>query len=180
MFDLSGVFVILIFIFLVIIALAVALKLLGLSLSEDTAGGQQAGTPPAPGDEGRFLASFLQPIYDDGLDEMENAVDEVRDGLDFYGHGACVEAGEAFIAARRSLDAAARKFREVRTLVEDPQVEHAIKARSRLDECQRLAEMAEAMENACDATLEGREAEARALEDKASGLRKLTEEWKKE
>lgn len=179
MIDLSGVFVVLLFIFLVIVALAVALKLLGLSLGDYPA---DPGARPARAgdDEGQFLESFLRPLYEDGLDEVEDAVDAVRDGLDLYGRGAFVEAGEEFIAARRSLEAATRKFREVRALVEDPAEAYTKSARNRLIECQMFQKMAEAMEGACDASLDGREVDAKGLEEQAADLRKMAAEWKKE
>jgi hypothetical protein len=178
MFDFGGLAIILIFIFLIIIALATALKLL--SMNEDQLIAKQGGPLTQATQETNFVASFLKPIYRDGLDELENAVDSVRNGLDYYGHEAYVNAGEEFIAAGHSTDTAARKFREVMSMVEDPGNEYAKKSLARIDECKRFREMAKEMESACDAMLENRVAEARAITDRTSGLRKLVDEWKKE
>jgi predicted transcriptional regulator len=131
-------------------------------------------------DESKFLTAFLKPVYDDGLEEMETAVDAIRDGLDFYDMGAFVDAGEQFIAAGRSNDAASLKFREVLSLVEDPAVDYAKNARHRLIDCKRFQELAEDMESACDAMLAEKVAEAGALIEKSADAKKFAEEWKKE
>ena len=176
--DLNSLGIIFIFILLIVIALAVALKLLGTGEEQITT--RQINSTPLPMDESNFLTSFLKPVYDDGLEEMETAVDAIKDGLDFYGRGAFVDAGEQFIAAGRSNDAAIRKFREVISLVEDPAVDYAKNARDRLRTASQLQELAKHMENACDEMLENKTFEARALEEKAKDARKLVEEWKKE
>ena len=179
MVDFSGIAVIVIFIALIVAALAIALKLLstGQELLEPQ---RQVNATPVPMDEAKFLAAFLKPVYDDGLEEMETAVDAARDGLDFYGRGAVVEAGEQFIAAGRSLDVAGRKFREVLGLVEDPGEEYARLSKARLAEVKRLAELAKDMDAACDAMLEGRKADADFIVDRVSHLRKLADAWRKE
>ena len=178
MFDLTGIVVILIFILLIILALAVALKLLG--TGEGQIAAQQVSGAPVPMDEGKFLIAFLKPIYEDGLEEMETAVGSIRDGGDLYRRDAYVEAAEEFIAGRRSVEAAARKFREVMSLVEDPEEGYVQKARARLAECKRFLELAKEMESACDAMLADRPAEARAIVDRTGHLRKLAEEWEKD
>ena len=178
MFDLGGLTIILIFIFLIVIAMATALKLL--SMNEDQLIAKQAGPQTQASEESNFVTSFLKPIYGDGLDELENAVDSLRNGLDYFDHEAYVNAGEEFIAASRNSDTAARKFREVMSMVEDPGHEYAKKSLARIDECKRFREMAKEMESACDAMLEDRVAEARTIVDRASGLGKLVNEWKKE
>ncbi len=178
MFDLGGLTVVLIFIFLIVIALATALKLL--SMNEDQLAAKQAGTLTQATEESNFVASFLRPIYDDGLEELENAVDSIRNGLDYYGHEAYVNAGEEFIAARQSTDAAAKKFREVMSMVEDSGNEYAKKSLAHIDECKRFREMAKEMESACDAMLEDRAAEAQAAMGRAGDIRALADKWKKE
>ncbi len=174
--DYSSVGIILLFILLIAAALAVALKLLGTGEGQVTT--RQVTSVPM--DEDKFLTTFLRPVYNDGLDEMETAVDSIRDGLDFYEKGAFVNAGEEFIDAGRSFDAATLKFREVLTLVEDPAVDYAKKARNRLIDCKRLRDLAKDMESACDAMLEERASDARALEEKSKDVKKLAVEWKKE
>jgi hypothetical protein len=176
--DYSSVGIIFLFILLIIVALVVALKLL--STGEEQITTRQINSTPVPMYEGKFLTAFLKPVYDDGLEEMETAVDAMKDGLDFYGRGAFVDAGEQFIDGRRCVEAAILKFREVLTLVEDPEVDYAKNARNRLKDCKRLQDLAEDMESACDAMLDSRAADARALEDKVKDARKLAEEWKKD
>jgi hypothetical protein len=176
--DLSSVGIVILFILMIIVALVVALKLL--STGEEQITTRQINSTPLPMDESMFLTTFLKPVYDDGLDEMETAVDAIKDGLDFYGRGAFVNAGEQFIDGRRSIDAATNKFREVLTLVEDPEGDYAKNARNRMKDCKRLQDLAKDMESACDAMLEERTADARALEDKVKDAKKFTEEWKKE
>jgi hypothetical protein len=176
--DYSSVGTIFLFIVLIIIALVVALKLL--STGEDQITTRQINSTPVPMDEGKFLIAFLKPVYDDGLEEMETAVDAIRDGLDFYGRGAFVNAGEQFIDAGRSIDAAIAKFREVLTLVEDPEVKYAKDARDRLRDCKRFQDLAKDMESACDAMLDDNAAEAGALEEKVKDIKKFAEEWQKE
>jgi hypothetical protein len=173
--DLSGLGIILIFIILVFLALIVALKLLSTGDRDITT--RQINPTLAPADESNFLTSFLKPVYDDGLNEMETAVDALKDGLDFYGRGACVNAGEQFIDAGRSIEAATAKFREVLTLVEDQTLDYAKFARHRLIDCKRFQELAEDMEKACDEMLAGKAFEARALEEKSMDARKLVEAW---
>jgi hypothetical protein len=176
--DYSSVGTIFIFILLIVIALVVALKLL--STGEEQITTRQVNSTPVPMDESKFLTAFLKPVYDDGLEEMETAVDAIRDGLDFYGRGAFVDAGEQFIAAGRSCDAAIRKFREVLSLVEDPALDYAGNATDRLRECNKLLELANDMESAGDAMLENNAVEARALVEKSADAKKFAEEWKKE
>jgi hypothetical protein len=178
MFDLGSLGVILIFIFLIAIALAIALKLL--SMNEDQLRSRQAGPVTQAAAEGNFLESFLKPIYDDGLEQMENAVDSIGNGLDYYDHGAYVNAGEEFIAARHSIDTAYRKFREVMSLVEDRENEYAKKSIARMADCKRFLEMAKDMESASDAMLEDRDADAKAILDRTKDLRKMIDAWKKE
>jgi hypothetical protein len=160
MFDLGGLTIILIFIFLIVIAMAIALKLL--SMNEDQLIAKQSGPQTQAAEESNFVTSFLKPIYSDGLDELENAVDSIRNGLDYYEHEAYVNAGEEFIAASHSSDAAIRKFREVMSMVEDPGHEFAKKSLARIDECKRFGQAAKDLEGACDAMLEERAAEAQA------------------
>lgn len=174
--DLSSIGVLFIFILLIILALVVALKLLSTGDKDITT--RQINSTPVPMDEGKFLTAFLKPVYDDGLEEMETAADALRDGLDFYGRGAFVAAGEQFIDARRSTDAAISKFQEVLTLVEDPAVDYAKNARRRLGECKRFQELAKGMENASDAMLEEKVAEAWALAENVKDERKFVEEWR--
>ncbi len=173
--DLSGLGIIVIFIILVFLALIVALKLLSTGDKQITT--RQIYTTPLPTDESNFLTSFLKPVYDDGLAEMETAVDALKDGLDFYGRGAFVNAGEQFIDAGRSIEAATRKFREVLSLVEDQTMDYAKFARHRLIDCKRFQELAGDMEKACDEMLAGKNFEARALEEKSKDARKLVEAW---
>jgi hypothetical protein len=173
--DLSGPGIVLIFIILVFLALIVALKLLSTSDKQITT--RQIYTTPLPGDESNFLTSFLKPIYDDGLSEMETAVDALKDGLDFYGRGAYVNAGEQFIDAGRSVEAATAKFREVLTLVEYKTMDYAKFARHRLTDCKRFQELAGDMEKACDEMLAGKTFEARVLEEKSLDGRKRVEAW---
>lgn len=177
--DLGSIGIIFLFILLIIVALVVAIKLLSTGEEEITTS-HLSPTPAGPLDEGKFLTAFLKPIYDDGMEEMETAVDAVKDGLDFYARGAFVDAGQQFIDARRSIEAATRKFREVQSLVEDPAVDFAKKARNRLIDCKRLGDLAKDMESACDAMLDSRAADARALEERAGDNKKFAEEWKKE
>jgi hypothetical protein len=87
---------------------------------------------------------------------------------------------EQFIDARHSLDTATGKFREVQSLVEDPAVDYAKKARNRLIDCKRLIDLATDMEGASDAMLDNRAADARALEARVADHKKFAEEWKKE
>ncbi len=134
--DLSGIGIILIFIILVFLALIVALKLL--STGDKLITTRQSYTTPLPADESNFLTAFLKPVYDDGLAEMETAADAFRDGLDLYGRGAYVNAGEQFIDAGRCTEAATRKFREVLSLVEDQTMDYAKFARHRLIDCKRF------------------------------------------
>jgi hypothetical protein len=176
--DYSSVGIVFIFIILIVLALVVAIKLL--STGEEQITTRQISPTPATMDEGKFLTAFLKPVYDDGLAELETAVDALKDGLDFYGRGAFVDAGEQFIDGRRGIDAATGKFREVMALVEDPAVDYAKKARNRLIDCKRLQDLAKDMETACDAMLAGRSAEARALEEKVADARKIVDEWKNE
>jgi hypothetical protein len=176
--DYSSVGIIFMFILLIVVALVVAIKLL--STGEDEITTRQINSTPVPMDEGKFLTAFLKPVYDDGLEEMETAVESIRDGLDFYGRGAFVDAGEEFIDARRSAEAASGKFREVQTLVEDPAVDYAKKARNRLIDCRRLQDLAKDMESASDAMLDNRASDAKALEERVADTRKFAEEWKKE
>lgn len=176
--DLSGLGIIVIFIILVFLALIVALKLLSTGDKQITT--RQIYTTPLPTDESNFLTSFLKPVYDDGLAEMETAVDALKDGLDFYGRGAYVNAGEQFIEAGRCSEAAIRKFREVLSLVEDQTVDYAKFARHRLIDCNRFQELAGDMEKACDEMLADKKFEARALEEKSRDARKLVEAWKKD
>lgn len=178
MFDIGGLTIILIFIFLIIIAMATALKLL--SMNEDQLIAKQSGPQTQSSEESNFVTSFLKPIYSDGLDELENAVDSIRNGLDYYDHEAYVNAGEEFIAASRSADTAARKFREVMSMVEDPGHEYAKKSLARIDECKRFREMAKDLESACDAMLEDRAADAKKMLDRTSGIRKLVNDWMNE
>ncbi|OPY29247.1 MAG: hypothetical protein A4E28_00992 [Methanocella sp. PtaU1.Bin125] len=178
MFDTGGLAIIIIFILLIVIALATALKLL--SMNEDQLIAKQAGPQTQASEESNFVSSFLKPIHGDGLDELENAVDAIRNGYDYYRHEAYVNAGEEFIAARHSADAAARKFREVMSMVEDPGHEYAKMSLGRIEECKRFRELAKDMESACDAMLEDRAADAKAAVDKTGNLRKLVDEWKKE
>jgi hypothetical protein len=173
--DYSSLGIIILFILLIILALAVALKLLGTGEAQITT--RQINAMPVPLDEGKFLTAFLKPVYDDGLDEMETAADALRDGLDFYGRRAFVDAGEQFIDAGRHVEAATDKFRELLAMVEDPTLDYAKLARHRLIDCNRFGELAEEMEKACDALLDGREAEARALEEKVKDARKFAEDW---
>ncbi len=176
--DYSSVGIVFIFILLIIIALVVFIKLL--SVGEEQITTRQINATPVPMDEGKFLTAFLKPVYEDGLEEMETAVDALKDGIDFYGRGAFVEAGEQFIEGRRSVGAATRKFREVQALVEDPSIDYAKKARNRLIDCKRLQDLADEMEHACDARLENKFFDARALEEKIADSKKFVEEWKKE
>jgi hypothetical protein len=176
--DFSSIGILFIFIILIILALVVALKLLNTGDKQITT--RQINSTPVPMDESKFLTAFLKPVYDDGLAEMETAADALRDGLDFYGRGAFVNAGEQFIDAGRSIEAATDKFREVLTLVEDPAVDYAKYARHRLIDCKRFQELAEDMEKACDEMLADKVVEARALEEKSVDARKLVEAWKKE
>jgi hypothetical protein len=173
--DLSGLGIIIIFIILVFLALIVALKLL--STGDKLITTREIYSTPLPADESNFLTSFLKPVYDDGLSEMETAVDALRDGLDLYGRGAYVNAGEQFIDARRCIEAATRKFREVLSLVEDQTMDYAKFARHRLIDCKRFQELAEDMEKACDEMLAGKSFEAQALEEKSMDVRKLVEAW---
>jgi hypothetical protein len=124
--------------------------------------------------------AFLKPVYDDGLEEIDTAVEAIKDGFDFYGRGAFVDAGEQFIAAGHSNDAAIHKFREVLSLVEDPAIDYAINARNRLLECKELRELAKDMESACDAMLSDKFYESRAFEEKVQKARQFAEAWKKE
>lgn len=176
--DYTSVGIIFLFIVLIIIALVVAIKLLSTGEEEITT--RQLNSTPVSVDDSTFLTAFLKPVYDEGIEEIDTAVEAVKDGLDFYDRGAFVDAGEQFIDARRSIDVATRKFREVQTLVEDPAVDYAKKARNRLIDCKRLGDLAKDMEGACDAMLDDRASEARALEEKARDNKKLVDEWKKE
>ncbi len=178
MFDFGGIVIILIFIFLIVIAMVMALKLL--SMNEDQLIAKQAGPLTQATEESNFVSSFLRPIYIDGLDGLENAVDSIRNGLDYYGHEAYVNAGEEFIAAGHNTEAAGRKFREVMSMVEDPGNEYAKKSLLHMDECKRFREMAKEMESACDAMLEGRKADAQAAVGRVGDLRALADAWKKE
>jgi hypothetical protein len=174
--DFTSIGTLLILICLIILALAVALKLLNTADKQFTT--RKINSPPAPMDEDRFLTSFLKPVYDDGLAEMETAADALRDGLDFYGRRAFVNAGEQFIDAGRSIDAATNKFNELLALVEDPSEEYAKKARHRLIDCKRFEELALDMEKACDAMLARKTFEARVLEEKVRDSKKFVEEWR--
>ncbi|MGA9139170.1 MAG: hypothetical protein WBZ29_03040 [Methanocella sp.] len=178
MFDLGGIAIIIIFIFLIVIALIMALKLL--SMDEDQLIAKQGGPLTQATQETNFVASFLRPIYNDGLDELENAVDSIGNGLDYYGHEAYVNAGEEFIAAGHSTDAAVRKFREVMSLVEDTGNDYAKKSLAHLEECKRLREIEKDLESACDAMLENRAADAQAAMGRAGNIRALVDAWKKE
>jgi hypothetical protein len=180
MIDTTGLGIAVIFIFIIVAGLILALKLLSPGKDRSPAGGQEeAATASIPADEGRFLHGFLRPIYEDGLDDLETGVDVIRESLEFYGRGAFVDAGEGFIGAGRSIDSAARRFREVLNMVEDPGIEDATRAKARLVECRQLRVLARDMEGACDAMIAGNQAEADALVGKAKAAMPLVEGWKK-
>ena len=177
MFDTTGLGAMIVLIFLILFALVIVLWLLKPSNRKIEA--NQVNATPIPFDDGKFMDAFMGPIYEDGLEHMENAVDSIQNGLDIYEHGTYVEAAEEFIAASHSLDEASIKFREVLAMVEDQDTAHTKNARARLIECKGLRQGAEDMEAACDALLAGKTGEAQALLDRAKNLRKHAREWKK-
>lgn len=178
MFDMAGLGAIIIFIVFIILGLLLALKLLSPGETKNPADRDQLPATPIPADESKFLHGFLRPIYGDGIDHLETGVEVVKESLDFYERNAYVDAGEGFINAGRSIDAAARKFREVLNMVEDPDMDYAKLAKARLAECKQLRNMARAMEAACDAMIAGNKDEAAALVETARGMRGLAEGWK--
>ena len=178
MVDISGLGAMILLILLILIALAIVLWLLNPRNRHIEA--RQVNATPIPFDDGKFMESFMKPIYEDGIEHLENAVDSIRNGFDIYDHGAYVEAAEEFISATRSTDEASRKFREVLAMVEDQETAHIQNARTRLTECKQFRQGAKDLEAACDAMLAGKKAEAQALVDSAKNLRRLAAEWKKE
>lgn len=178
MVDTTGLGAMIVLIFLILLALAIILWLL--NPANRQIGVKQVNATPIPFDDGKFMDSFMTPIYEDGLDQLENAVDSIRNGFDIYDHGAYVEAAEEFISATRSTDEASRKFREVLAMVEDQETAQIKNARARLVECKQLRQGAKDMEAACDAMIAGKKAEAQTLLDSAKNLRRLAAEWKKE
>jgi hypothetical protein len=176
MIDTYGLGAMVVLILLIVAALAIVMWLLN-SANRDIAA-KQINATPIPHDDGKFMDAFVGPIYDDGLEHLENAVDSLRNGLDIFDHGAYVEAAEEFIGATRATDEASRKFREVLAMVEDQEAAHIKKARGRLTECKQLRQGAKDLETACDAMISGKKDEARALIDGTKGLRKLVAEWK--
>jgi len=175
-FDLTGLAMVLIAIVVIIMGLLIALRLL--SPGDERLAARQVSE--AALDEGRFLQGFLRPLYEDGVDHLDTAVEIAREALDFYAKGAYVDAGEGFIAAGRSAGDAARKFREVLGMVEDPAVDYARLAKVRLAEGKQLREWSRGMEAACDAAIAGNETEAAAQAEKARHLRAFIDQWKKE
>jgi len=178
MFDSGGICTIVVIIVLIIVVLAVLLKVL--NPGDRKIEVQQVNATPVPFDDGRFADAFMKPVYDDGLEHLENAVDSIRNGWDIFENGAFVEAAEEFIAAARSTDEASRKFRELLAMVDDPGNPQVKLSRQRLAECKRFRQGARDMEAACDAMIAGKRDDAMALVDGAKGVRKQAGEWKKE
>ncbi|WP_048197708.1 hypothetical protein [Methanocella arvoryzae] len=178
MVDTAGLGAMIVLILLILIALAIILWLLNPKDRHIEA--KQVNSTPVPFDDGQFMEAFVKPIYEDGLEHLENAVDSIRSGFDIYDNGAYVEAAEEFISATRSTDEASRKFREVLAMVEDQEAAPIKNARARLTECKQIRQGAKDMETACDAMIAGKKAEAQPLLDGARNLRRLAAEWKKE
>ena len=178
MFDMGGICTIVVIVALVIIVLAVLLKLL--NPGDRKIEEQQVNATPIPFDDGRFMDAFMKPVYDDGIEHLEDAVDSIRNGWEIFEHGAFVEAAEEFISASRSTDEASRRFREVLSMVDDQENPQVKLSRQRLTECKRFRQGARDMEAACDAMLAGKRDDAMALVDGAKGVRKQAGEWKKE
>ncbi|HEY3273374.1 MAG TPA: hypothetical protein VGJ92_06405, partial [Methanocella sp.] len=74
--DYNSVGIIFVFIMLIVIALVVALKLLGTGEEQITT--RQINSTPIPMDESKFLTAFLKPVYDDGMEELDTAVEAIR------------------------------------------------------------------------------------------------------
>ncbi|HMK46926.1 MAG TPA: hypothetical protein VK436_09900 [Methanocella sp.] len=178
MFDAGSIGVIAMIILLIVIVLAVLLKLLNPGDREIEV--QQVNATPVPFDDSRFMDAFVEPVYEDGLEHLEDAVDSIRNGWDVFEHGAYVEAAEEFIAASRSIDEASRKFREMLSMVDDQGSPQVKLSRQRLAECKRFRQGARDMEAACDAMLAGKKDDALALVSGAKGVRRQADEWKKE
>jgi len=177
MIDTTGLGAMIVLIFLILLALVIILWLLKPSNRKIEA--DQVNATPIPFDDSKFMNAFMGPVYEDGLEHLENAVDSILSGFDIFEHGSYVEAAEEFIAAAHSTDEASLKFREVLAMVEDQDTAHTKNARSRLIECKGFKQGAEDMEAACDAMLAGNKGEAQALIERAKNLRKHAREWKK-
>lgn len=176
--DLYGIGAMVIAVFLLLLTVYIVIWFMKY-FSEKEIEAKQVSNTPVPMDDGKFIKTFIAPIYEDGLEEMETATECVKVGFASYRHGAYVEAGEEFIAATDSIDNATRKFREMLALIEDEVSADTKKARERLAECKRFREMARKMEAACDMMIANKPDEARALEDSARHLSKLADEWSK-
>ncbi|MCD1296314.1 hypothetical protein CUJ83_15025 [Methanocella sp. CWC-04] len=127
--------------------------------------------------EKEFLDSFTGPMLEDGIEDLDMAIESIKLGAEYFDNGAFVEAGEEFVAARKSTDESAKKLKEVIAMVEDPAHTNSVMAKKVLEECKMFREGSERMEKACDAMLDGNEKEAKELAANKEKLLKMAKEW---
>lgn len=125
----------------------------------------------------RFLRLFTQPMFEEGINELETAVDSIRLGCELYGRGAWIEASEEFHEAGKNLDEASERFREVLAMLEDQDSAEAKKAKDGLSECKRFHMVSSDAENACDAMIEEREEDAKKIVPDIGEIEKMAREW---
>jgi hypothetical protein len=129
--------------------------------------------------DAEFIDSYTGPMLEDALDSMEDAVVSIQAGLEYYERGTWEAAGGEFHSAAKGIDAAAAQLREVTAMVEDTGSEPSKQARARMEECRLLRALTIRMEEACDARVDGKEAEAKSSELVRGELGQMVSNFKK-
>jgi len=172
------------FALLALVAIYVFLWLMGKPYRVDHETGRQETTVPlekgrAEMSDEEFIDSYTAPMLEDALDVLDSAVDSIKSGLDFYKRCVWEAAGDEFHAAAKGIDGASLRLRDVVAMVEDPGSKPSTEAKARLEQCRQLRALTIRMEEACDARVEGKEDEAKRLDEIMPGLESLAINFKK-
>lgn len=133
---------------------------------------------PEMSDE-EFIDSYTGPMLEDALETLEDAVDSIKVGIDYYKRSIWEASGEEFHSAVRGIDDASMCLKEVAAIVEDQASKPSRQAKARIEECRRLRALTIRMEEACDARVEGKEDEAKKSDIVMAELEGLASSYKK-
>jgi hypothetical protein len=168
---------------LALAAIYILMRLMGRPSGDE---GEQEEAPassaeknPAMISDEEFIESYTGPMLEDALETLEEAVDSIKAGLEYYKRPAWEAAGEEFHSAVKGIDNASERLKEVTAIVEDPGSKPSKQAKARAEECRMLRSLTIRMEEACDARVDGKEEEAKKLETVMPELERLASSFKK-
>lgn len=168
---------------LVLVAIYILIRLMGRPSGDEDEGEEEpvftAEKKPAMMSDEEFIESYTGPMLEDALEALEEAVDSIRAGMEYYKRSVWVSAGEEFHSAAKGIDAAAERLKEVVAIVEDQSSKPSRQAKARIDECRQLRALTIQMEEACDSWVDGKEGEAKRLESVMPELERLASSFKK-